>query len=381
MAAFGEHFNDGSRDSESFGAFRLNQREPQVRGLSQLGYDASDRLLFTGGMELTRVRGVLTASLPAAGDAQAPGASVITVNSSTAGWQDGAFLESDWMVTKEFRILAGLRTDRSTLAAARTWDPRLSLGWKLSPKLKLTLGGGVYHQVPDTTYLDPVIGQPGLPMMRATHAIAGLQYGKDARFVRVELYQKDYSQLALRDVDFHVRGNEAGRAQGVDIYGKSPLPLGMTGRVSLSLIDARRTDPTQGVMARSPNDIPVASTLIIERSFPGGVIAGLSWRAASGKPVTDVVGADFDAARGVYEPLYGTPYGARLPSQERLDLQVVKMTRINDHVSAIFYASLMNLFNHDNTYAYDYSSNYGTRGTVPTIFPRSIYIGITLTYR
>ena len=67
----------------------------------------------------------------------------------------------------------------------------------------------------------------------------------------------------------------AGRSRGVDLFVKGPVALGISGRVSYSLLSAERTDPHTRTMTRAPFD--VTHTL--------AAIAGLPRLASLGLPI------------------------------------------------------------------------------------------------
>ena len=107
------------------------------------------------------------------------------------GVRSGAFAEADWRALESLRLIAGTRTDYSSLTKVRTVDPRLSAAYELGPAT-ITAALGVYHQVPDPLNLSATVGLPGAPPERAVQAVLGTQVGNGNEIARVELYDKQY---------------------------------------------------------------------------------------------------------------------------------------------------------------------------------------------
>jgi len=55
-------------------------------------------------------------------------------------------------------------------------NPRLSLSFRVLPRLTLMAGGGIYGQPPDPEDMSPVFGNPALNLSRATHVSGGFSW-------------------------------------------------------------------------------------------------------------------------------------------------------------------------------------------------------------
>jgi hypothetical protein len=215
--------------------------------------------------------------------------------------------------------------------------------------------------------------------MRAVQGVIGLQIGSDVSMVRVEMYRKRYDDLALRTRDYAVVSGGTGSARGVDLFVKGGLPLGARVRYAMSHVDAERTDPHSGIVARAPFDIRFSHTLVAERQIGAHWNLATAYRVATGRPYTPVTGATFDDDRGVYTPEYGAPMSERLPAFRRLDVSVSWFGRITPAWQTVFYAALTNVLDRTNVQTYRYSPDYSRRMPVRSIFNRSIYFGTTIT--
>ncbi len=370
-----------SRVREDLGNLSVRTTIPSQRLLAQTGYVVDDQLHFNFGAEAEKIDARIVGRKPASFDIFGPNAASEDIGAQVNGTRTAAFAEADWLILPRLRSVVGLRTDDSSLSGHSTWDPRASLAFRWAKGVYLTAAGGVYHQIADPTFYNPAIGGADLPAMKATHEIVGLQWGEKEEQLRIEFYDKGYSDLTQLTRDRLVARDGRGRSRGMDIYARTLLPGKIKARVTMSFLDAERTDPDTGLMARAPFGIRNSTTLILQRSFSHGIETGLSWRLATGKPFTEIVGANYDPSQHAYVPLYGDPDAARLPEYQRVDLSVSKLTQFGRHGLTVFYLSLSNVLGRSNIYQYTYSYDYRTRTAVPSLFNRSVYFGVSLIYR
>jgi hypothetical protein len=275
-----------------------------------------------------------------------------------------------------------LRRDRSDLTQRASVDPRFSIAWRPVGLLTVTGALGVYHQVPDPLYFADSIGGQRLAPMRARQAVLGVQAGEGPLLFRVEADHKKYDELALQTRDFRVVPGGRGTSRGADLFYKGRLPFGAIDVRSISSwLVARRSDPESGQMVRAPFDVTATHTLIAERSFANGVRLGASYRAASGKPYTPVIGATYDSARDLYVPRYGAPMSERFPALRRVDVSVSRFRQLRPGLASVLYASVSNLFDRGNVQSWQYSRDYTRRMPLRSIFNRSVYFGASLIWQ
>lgn len=370
---------------EDFGAFRMQLDQGSTQLFASAAVEATARLTLRAGAELEHGTSALAGTVPAAAGALAPDARQRVLGARVAGTRDGAFAEADWRALAPLRLVIGARTDRSTLSAQRTVDPRLSAAWQPRAGVTVTGAWGVYHQVPDALLYDAVIGVPGLPAMRARQAVLGIQLGSDGRTLRVEAYDKSYANLAQLAPDNRVRAGGLGRARGVDLFLKGALPFGLERRTTYSFVHAQRTDPATGALARAPFDVTHAFTTIVQRRFAGGWLVGATWRAATGRPFTPIIGGmpgePAPDGSATVVPTFGAPFAERFPAFRRLDLSVSRTRPLGAGRLLVLYASLSNALDRRNVQAWSYSADYTERQPVRSLFNRSVYFGGTLVVR
>lgn len=350
---------------------RTNTRHRQFAG--RVAYDASERLEFSAGVDGTREQTTLAKLIPPIG-AFTGG----ILSAELPGTRGGAFTEVDAAVGPHTRAVLGVRSDTSTLTHRTTADPRLSISWEPRKVVTLSLAGGIYHQIPDAYDFIGDAGRLTLPPMRVNQLLGAVQLGQGDTLARLEVYTKDYASLVALSRAYRPVPGGTGRANGLDVFLKSPLPWAMTGRLTYSYVDTRRTDPDSGLMARAPFDVTHTAALLVERAF-GDWIAGAAWRLASGRPFTPITGGTPDG-RGGFAPIYGAPFSERLPALLRLDLSASRYRPINDHLALVLYVSINNGLNRRNVYTYEYSDDFATHRPTPSLFSRSIYFGFTLMF-
>jgi hypothetical protein len=363
-----------------FGAFRLANTTDHTQLFSQLEWAPAFGVTMRVGGELDRIDTEYDGSIPATGYDVRPGARTTVIASGRTGDRTAGFVEADWRPLTQARVVAGVRTDRSSLTDETTTDPRLSFAWVVPGGLTLTAAWGVYHQVPDPLYFDDSLAVDDLSSMRAQQRILGAQVGGESRMLRVEAYDKRYEDLAQRTRDYDVVAGGTGRARGVDMFAKGRVALGVSGRLSYSYVSSRRTDPDARVVTRAPFDITHTVTAVAERTLLGGLRAAIAYRHATGRPFTPVSGASYDAQQQVYVPAYGDPMSDRLPAFRRLDLSTTYFRALTPQLQSVFFVSLMNALDRDNAQRYRYNADYSRRFIVSSLFDRSVYFGATITW-
>jgi len=354
---------------ESIAGSTIETHDQHRQGAARVCHELGPHLRVSGGFDAVQDDSTLTKT--------AAGESVFSAAATDARW--GAFAEADGVPLPHLRVIAGVRTDHSRLTERQSVDPRLSVAWEPRRAVSLGLAGGGYHQVPDGyAFLAPGKTTAALPPMRATHAIASLQLGRDDRFVRLEIYRKTYGDLVQLDRQYRPVAGGEGAAYGADLMLKTTLPGAVRARLTCSLVEARRTDPNSGRMAAAPFDVRESVTLLFERTIARWQ-TGLAWRQASGHPFTPVVSGQ-PTPNGEYAPLYGPPYSQRLPAFQRLDLSASRYWVTGRRFAVVTYFSLNNVLNRRNVYAYEYSADFASRRAVPGLFNRTLYFGCTLLF-
>ncbi len=369
-----------ARRNEEFGVFDLGSDEHWTQLFTQTAWSPLDAYTFRIGGDADWRNSRFDGSLPLSFADVAPGARRTLFDSPLDGARSGVFAEADWRALTDLRLIAGARTDYSSLTRVRTVDPRLSAGYQLG-KATLTAAFGNYHQVPDPLYLAPGVGLPGAPPEHALQSVLGAQVGTGNEQARVELYDKRYGDLiGLTRDNRTVVGGGTGVARGADVFVKHQLWPFFSARVSYSYVHSWRTDPDTRVQAPAPFDITNSLTIVGDQTLPKGWSFSFAWRYATGKPFTPVTGATFDQQTQVWIPQYAAPQSERLPPEKKFDVALSRVTRISGNNQLVYFLSLDNVFDRTNLYEYTYTADYSRRIPVRSLFNRSLYFGASLTH-
>jgi vitamin B12 transporter len=303
----------------------------------------------------------------------------------TADWVTGSYVE----VTTSAGPLsttAGGRVDRFGIARATTFDPRIAVRLALGRTRALRYATGIYRQAPGPSYFDRVNGAAHLRPMRAVHHVIGVEQGRESEglFLRAEGYVKRYGDLPIETPTAGYASDGYGSARGVDLFAQW-----RTSRVdvhaSASLMRARRRWTAVGERNRYPLtegswapdfEIPWTTQAIVTVPLGRGIGAGVSWRAAAGRPHTPVIGAVRTGA--TFAPVFGARNSGRLPRYARLDVSLNRLVPLGAGAVVLF-ASLDNVLGRQNAFDYRYSADYSARQPVVSTAARSLYAGFTYT--
>ena len=365
----------------SFSRWGLDQTERETFARAETVLQVAPRLALEGGVDVTRTgldpRGQVPFDL---GD-WGPGAAARGFSYGFDGTRTGAYLTGRFLLSDRWGLSLGGRSDRYGLVDQRTRDLRATLSFKAGPTLTFMAAGGSFHQLPPLTELDPHQGNPALRAFRATHAILSADARGEGALpwhARLELYRKDYGDLAVQDPLLRYVSTGKGYAQGADLLLK--LRKGAwSGQVGYGYMDTRRKQDQQFALGPVPTSIPNSLTAVGTWTQAPGWEWSTSFRHATGAPVTPVLGSLPDGLGG-FAPVEGPRYGERLPAYDRLDLRLTHLFPLGSY-RAVAFAEVMNLLDRHNASGYSYSPDFTTRRVVESYFSRRILVvGATLSW-
>jgi hypothetical protein len=340
--------------------------------VGSLRWPVHDILTFTVGGDLERLDYNYSGST-FAGVPGTPASEPRTLFSNGARTdRTGAHGDVAWQHARGIRVVAGVRTDRATITDRRTIDPRLSMAWQVG-SVGLTAAWGVQHQVAEPVFYRPAPGREAFEPMRVVQSIIGLQTGTDSDGMRLELYDKHYTDLWQFTRTFDVSGGGSGRARGVDLMLRWQFNALTRSRLAWSVVHSRRTEPNTGVMAPALGDVRHSMSWITDRTF-GRLTVSSAFRLASGRPFTEVTG---DASG---EPMWGAPNDRRLPVYSRSDISASWYRPIDGKRALVLWGDLSNVFDRGNVMRYRYTAGYRERLPVFAPFNRALYAGATLQF-
>nr|WP_319509225.1 TonB-dependent receptor [uncultured Draconibacterium sp.] len=211
------------------------------------------------------------------------------------------FAESEWKVTKKLALKAGLRTEYNSLINEMNVVPRLSAAVKTSKNSQLSAAFGKFFQNPGDDYLKFT---DELAPETSAHSILTWQYKKDSRTLRIEAYNKNYSDLVKFDEEFSAEpGNYnntgSGYSRGIDVFWRDQKQFGKADYwISYSLIDSKR-NYRDYPMKVTPHYVSKHNLSVVYKQYftkINSFISG-SYTFASGRPFNDPNTPEFMAGK------------------------------------------------------------------------------------
>jgi hypothetical protein len=317
-----------------------------------------------------------------------------------------AYIDDVWRVTPSWLFEAGLRGEALT---GRDWaavSPRLSSKVFVTRDLALTAAVGRFSQwthslaredIPVRLFDFWVASDATTPVSSAWHYITGAErWFGDSRFVRVEGFYKRYDHLLESNPqeDPDVRGDEFfpvdGDSYGADVLLRQLERGRFSGWISYTYaVAARVRDGVRYFPGHDRrHDVNIVASWRLAK-----YLLGVRFGYATGTPYTDIIG---EINRRVYDPglntfgtrgggsivefVGGPRNGARLPSTQRLDVDVTRTYRAGG-VAIAPYLSVVNAYDAKNVflYVFDYGKNPPTRQAISQ-FPLLPSAGVTVRF-
>lgn len=330
--------------------------------------------VLEGGVETTRLIRSPQGQVPYDLADWNPGAPARTFSYGFEGRRTGAYLTWRWQWDPSWGLSLGGRTDRYGLPEETTHDLRATLSYLVKEGMTLRASWGTFHQAPGPEQLDPHAGNDRLSVQRATHALIAFDAvwkgGADWN-LRVEAYRKDYDHLVVEDLLQRYTSQGRGYAQGLDLFLKARRGA-WRGWAGYGYLDTKRREGKQFVLGPVPTSVPHNLTAAgLWDPTPGWELS-LSWRYASGAPVTPILGGAPNGGGG-FDPIEGPRYGDRLPTYHRADARVTRIRR-SGRLQIVTFAEVMNLLNRHNANAYSYNADFSQRRTEESTFSRRILV-------
>jgi hypothetical protein len=301
----------------------------------------------------------------------------LTLDFNSTSAITAAYVQASGQVLPRVTVTGGIRLETfEALGDAVEAGPRGGVEFRLSPKARLTLSAGRYHQHPELVTVVAVPQNANLAPIEADHLVAGMKYEpQPGLLISAEIYRKryraypvslQYPQLTLANHGSEFNTSDLlllpmsstgkGRARGLEFFLKKRLNGGLYGQIAYSL---SRTEQAalDGVFRRGSFDTPHVLTAV------GGYHVGERWEVsgrftvASGRPYTPpLLPESVEQNRLIYD--VGRFNAERLPVFHRLDVRVDRKFRSFGRHASLF-AEMQNLYNHRSVI--EYSWNQKTR--------------------
>jgi len=369
-----------------FGPFGAGQSERNAQGNLDAVWSLPPRHELSLGVNARRRDVEITGAFPADSTDYQPGAPRRYFDTRPTLDYPGFYAEDKLRLWGPLYATAGGRFDYLSTAKAWTADPRAALAWRVDDHQTVRLATGRYHQPAEARYLDPVFGNPRLQPLRADHVIAGYEWKSDYGNVRVEAYRKDYRDLVTNAASSFYANGGHGYARGVDLFTQGTYRW-LSGWVSYGFMDAKRKQLDDPRQLPSAFGVKHSLTLISTYQLRSAWQLGARYGFSSGRPYTPVVGRQYDAARGIWRPVFGENHSASLPDYHRVDARVTRLFSLPKGIGfpassvCAGYAEIMNLLGTRNVLEYFYNADYSQRYQRDSYFARRLVVaGVVLTW-
>jgi hypothetical protein len=351
-------FNQGM----TMGNFSREMDDSLLKWRTDLSFTVSENMKLNTGFIGDELKTILAMTYPLDQNDLSETAETGTFDINYKTRHFGFYAEAEMNLTRRLFSTIGLRSDVLANPRQTEIDPRISLNYRLSDTQFLKVASGIYHQYPQAQYRDEWNGNPQLKSMQATHAILGYEYKAEITNLKVELYQKNYSNLVLEDSVANFTNAGKGYAYGADVFLKGNLPI-ISGWVSYSYLQSERKELAHLKLSPTDYDINHNLTAALKMNIASVNSLGLTYKYTTGKP---------------YTPAKDEWNSARLSTMQRLDLSMSRVYFFGGAKMLVIYGAISNVLDKQNVYGYIYSPDYSERTELKSTHGRNVYFGFSL---
>ena len=174
-----------------------------------------------------------------------------------------SFTEIDLRISKKFAINTGVRFEDSELLNKSSVSPRFSSAYKLGRKSQISYAYGDFYQTPDMAFdkwyrnnnIVTDFNNSGLDFEHSKHHIFNYEYNNKKRTLRIELFQKKYSNLIIKNeiqdscssnqniCQYSLSNDGFGYSKGIEFFWRSNQVkdgLGTDIWIAYSFLDSKR---------------------------------------------------------------------------------------------------------------------------------------------
>jgi hypothetical protein len=296
----------------------------------------------------------------------------------------GIYLSNDFNPGRNLFVNASSRLEYSSLNDKYDILPRVALNYKWS-KVNLSAVWGMYRQNVDNELL---IYDKSLLPEKNSQVLLSAYYREQSRIYRLELYHKQYKNLAERVNNATLTDRESkSESNASSHWGQYTIfsdGKGYSRGVDLFFNDIKFMKYWEYMIAYSYNDSEREYRQYKEKTVPSFVTkhnASVTLKYSNFK-VKSIIGVTnrFASGRTYHDPNKAGVMNEITPYYNSLDISYTYLA----HKKFLIYASFSNLLNRDNIYGYTYSSVKNPQGIFDRIPVKSqhnqtFYIGIFIT--
>jgi outer membrane cobalamin receptor len=265
--------------------------------------------------------------------------------------QFAAFLEPELKISSTIALRAGIRAEHHSIIGEASFSPRLSAAVKTGNYSQLSAAYGTFVQNPEERYLKFTTD---LNSEKAEHAILTWQCRKGSHTLRMEAYQKNYTNLVKFKEEFsfspdNYSNNGTGYSRGIDLFWRNQKEFGKSDYwISYSLNDTKRDYRNFPGMA-TPYYASAHNLSAVYKRFLTSINSFISssWSFASGRPYFNPNNTQFmdDLTKSYYDISLGFTH-------------VFYMV----NTQSVVHLVVNNVFGFNNVYGYTYASAPDSRG-------------------
>lgn len=259
------------------------------------------------------------------------------------------FSEAEVFLSKDLAFNVGLRSSNATIVDEFTFEPRLSVAYKIANKSQISLAYGSFYQTANPDYLKFTTK---LAYENTNHYIFNYLYNNDGKMFRAEAYFKDYNHLVKFDTNVssytsNFNNNGLGYAKGIDLFWRDNKTIsGLDYWITYSFIDSER-DYRNYEKQVTPSFIANHNFSIVTKYWVDKLKSqiGLTYNFNSGRPYDNPNETEFMNQRTKSFNNFSLGWSYLLSQQK------------------ILYLSVSNLLGANNVFGYQYANSPDATGT------------------
>lgn len=298
-------------------------------------------------------------------------------NDSTLSVTDNlsaAFVEGDIYLAKDLVAKIGTRIEYSSLLNQVVIAPRASFAYRLNDGGQFNLAYGIFYQEP----LNQILYQStNLKFSKATHYI--LNYTKKARnrFLRIEVYHKQYTDL-VKTVPV-INNEGSGYAQGVELFFRDKKTIkNLDYWVTYTYLDTKRNYLNYPFALQPAFATPHTATVAIKKNFQEiNTYVNVSYAVATGRPY-------YNLRYSIDENAYRIFDQGKTKAYSVMNLQIAHLFSIfgnwKQRPVSGFSVGVNNVLGTKQVFGYNYSLDGANKVPITLPATRFFYAGIFMSF-
>jgi len=298
------------------------------------------------------------------------------------------FAETDIHLAKNMALKTRLRFEHSTLFDKSNLAPRISFAYRLNDGGQVNLAYGIFYQKPDYNILYQSLLFPissaefntqfdNLNFTSATHYIVNYTRKVDNRLFRAEIYYKSYSDLVETYPVLNNKGN--GYAKGIELFWRDKKTFkDFDYWITYTYLDTKRQYLNYPSLLQPNFATPHTVSLVAKKYIEAiNISCNASYSVATGRPFYDIRYNQSTDQPEIYDQGKTNPYQSLNLSITYM-LSFFKKWKSPDFTFVSF--GMNNVLGSNPVFGYTYSYDGTNKVPITLPAPRTIFIGIFMTF-